>query len=124
MDELARRLARALPAVTIHRFGPEERDRDGLAEQLSAFFARRRSELRGLRATTVLVEGGLGRVAVIACWESHEAQVAGVARLRTDPELIAIASRSGRAEDDEFRTVSCDFSGEDLRRLLTTESGA
>ena len=110
MEEFALTLARLLPAVSVHRFGAEEGDCDDLAEELTAFFQGRRSDLRGLRATMVLVGYGVGRVAVIAGWESRDAQVVGVARLRNDPELLAIASSSGRAEDDEYRTMSCDSS--------------
>ena len=110
--------ARLVPAVTVHRFEAEEGDCDDLADALTVLFEGRRSDLPGLRATMVLVGYGVGRVAVIAGWESRDAQVAGVAQLRQDPELLAIASRSGRAEDDEYRTVSCDCSGADLRRML------
>jgi hypothetical protein len=124
MDEPALTPARLLPAVTVHRFGAEEGDCDDLAEELTAFFENLRSDLPGLCAAVVLVGYGVGRVAVIAGWESRDAQVAGVSRLRTDPQLLAIASRSGRAEHDEYRTVSCDFSGAELRRMLMPESSA
>jgi len=97
-----------LRAVTVHRFPAERQPCDELAEELAAFFRERQADLHGLRETMVLVGWGAERVAVIAGWESREAQIAGVARLRADPDLLAIAKMSGGlAEHDEYRVASC-----------------
>lgn len=98
-----------LRAVTVHRFAAAESESERLAEELTAFFEDRRADLPGLRDMIVLVAYGVGRVAVIAGWESRDAQIAGDARLRTDPALLAITSRAGFAEHDEYRVAHSGF---------------
>ena len=93
-------------AVTVHRFSAVEGESETLATELTGFFEDLRAELYGLQHAIVLIGYGVGAVAVIAGWESPAAQVDGVASLRTDPRLAAIASRSGVAEHDEYRVVS------------------
>jgi len=101
-----------LRAVTIHRFSADEQPCDELADELAAFFEKRQAHLHGLRDTVVLIGYGVERVTVIAGWESREAQIAGIACLRADPDLLAIAKRSGLAEHDEYRVASCGLSPE------------
>ena len=107
---LARMEDQLLRAVTIHRFSADEQPCDELADELAGFFQKRQAHLHGLRDTVVLIGYGVGRVTVVAGWESREAQITGVARLRADPDLLAIAKRSGLAEHDEYRVASCGLS--------------
>jgi hypothetical protein len=107
MDKIGLALAQVLPAVTVHRFGSGPRGREALAQELAAFFEDRVSDVCGLCLALVLVGHEASGVAVIAGWESRDAQIVGVEQLRTDPDLFAIASTSGPAEHQEFETVSC-----------------
>ncbi len=91
--------------MTVHRYGAGRRDPGAFVAGLTARMEALRDELPGLRGTIALVGYAGDHVAVIAGWESREAQVAGAAAIRSDPELQALTQQAGFAEHDEYRVV-------------------
>ena len=92
--------------VTVHSFSVGGTDYEQFVLDLKARVDGLYDEIDGLRQVAVLREHGTGKVAVLAEWESHAAQVQGTAVLYRDEALGQVTRRSSGGDSHAYEVVA------------------